>query len=252
MLMGQQANTWPNFTRSKSRAGRPRLPFSASMMTLVSRRKVAISAAGYFFEALGGFLAQLFDPLGRSLLEFGMVLVLPGAGRGFRGFDLAEAHQFLFRRLGQKSAATALADEGVDLGNQLLGDDDVGTFDVHRPTYSLTACGPWQRLHRLLKVGFTSASMASRLRQKSASRSSRKALAPSESAFSGQSCTSTNTPSMPTATAARARGAMNSGWPLDAAPAPPGSCTLCVASKTTGQPASRIVLRPRMSTTRLL
>src|ERR1017187_6294582 len=116
MLMWQHANIWPNFTRSKSRAGRPRLLLSASMMTLVSRRKVAISAAGYFLEALVVFLAQLFDPLGSSLLEFGMVLVLPGAGRGFRGFDLAEAHQFLFRRLGQKSAAPALADEGVDLG----------------------------------------------------------------------------------------------------------------------------------------
>ena len=35
-------------------------------------------------------------------------------------------------------------------------------------------------------------------------------------------------------------------------PAAPGSCTLCVASKTTGQPDSRMIARPRMSTTRLL
>src|ERR1039458_7814583 len=103
MLMGQQANTWPDLTRSKSRAGRPRLLFSASIMTQVSKRDVAMSTAGYFFEALVVFLAQLFDPLGCSLLEFGMVLVLPGTGGGFQGFDLAQAHQFLFRRLGEKA-----------------------------------------------------------------------------------------------------------------------------------------------------
>src|ERR1019366_2269281 len=57
---------------------------------------------------------------------------------------------------------------------------------------------------------------------------------------------------MPTATAARASGAMNSGCPLDPAPAPPGNCTECVASNTTGQPASRIIFNPRISTTRLL
>ena len=44
------------------------------------------------------------------------------------------------------------------------------------------------------------------LRQKSPSRSSRKALGPSESACSGRSCTSTKMPSTPAATAARASG----------------------------------------------
>ena len=99
---------------------------------------------------------------------------------------------------------------------------------------------------------FTSPSMACSRRQKSASRLSRRALAPSDSAFSGASCTSTNTPSTPAATAARASGSINSGWPLDALPAPPGSWTLCVASNTTGQPASRMIFNPRISTTRLL
>jgi hypothetical protein len=45
---------------------------------------------------------------------------------------------------------------------------------------------------------------------------------------------------------------MNCGCPPKRAPAPPGNCTLWVASKTTGQPASRMIFRPRMSTTRLL
>src|SRR5260370_31019114 len=107
--MGQHANTWPDLTKSKSRAGRPRLLFSASIMTQVSKRNVAISTSGYFFEALIVLLAQLLDPLGCSLLEFGMVLVLPGTGGGFQGFDLAQAHQFLLRRLGEKSAAPPLA-----------------------------------------------------------------------------------------------------------------------------------------------
>src|ERR1035437_7797618 len=131
MLMGQQANTWPDFTKSNSRAGRPRLLFSTSIMTQVSKRNVAMSTAGYFFKALVVFLAQLLDPLGGPLLKFGMVLVLPGTGGGFQGFDLAQAHQLLFCRLGEKSTAPPLADDGIDLGNQLLGDNDVGAFDVH-------------------------------------------------------------------------------------------------------------------------
>src|ERR1035437_1502249 len=116
MSMGQQANTWPDLTRSKSRAGRPRLLFSASIMTQVSTRNVAMSTAGYFFEAPVVFLAQLFDPLGGPLLEFGMVFILPGTGGGFQGFDLTQAHQLLFRRLGEKSTAPPLADDGVKRG----------------------------------------------------------------------------------------------------------------------------------------
>src|ERR1039457_7470752 len=84
MLMGQQAKTWPDFTRSKSKTRRPRLPFSASMMTQVSKRNVAVSTPCYFLEALVVFLAQLLDPLGRSLLEFGMVLVFPGQSPRWR------------------------------------------------------------------------------------------------------------------------------------------------------------------------
>jgi len=40
--------------------------------------------------------------------------------------------------------------------------------------------------------------------------------------------------------------------PARSVAAPPGNCTLWVASKTTGQPESRMILSPRMSTTRLL
>ena len=40
-------------------------------------------------------------------------------------------------------------------------------------------------------------------------------------------------------------------WPPEEAPLPPGSCTECVASKTTGACVSRMIASPRMSLTRL-
>ena len=59
-------------------------------------------------------------------------------------------------------------------------------------------------------------------------------FAPSESASSGLSCTSRKSASMPTPTAARTRYSTYSRLPEDDVPLPPGSCTLCVPSKTTG------------------
>src|SRR5271154_7251303 len=61
------------------------------------------------------------------------------------------------------------------------------------------------------------------------------ALAPSDFASFGLSCTSMNTPSTPAATAARDNRGMNSGCPpLTAGPSPSdcddGNCTECVAS----------------------
>ncbi len=61
-----------------------------------------------------------------------------------------------------------------------------------------------------------------------------------------------NTPATPEATAARASTGTNSRWPPLDVPCPPGSCTEWVASKTTGQPVSRITIKARMSDTRLL
>src|SRR5207249_11448182 len=61
-----------------------------------------------------------------------------------------------------------------------------------------------------------------------------KAFGPSERAAAGLSCVSRKTPSTPAATAARASGSMNCGCPPLERPCPPGSCTECVTSKTTG------------------
>jgi len=57
---------------------------------------------------------------------------------------------------------------------------------------------------------------------------------------------------MPDATAARASTGMNSRCPPEAEPCPPGNCTECVASNTTGQLVSRMIASERMSETRLL
>ena len=83
-------------------------------------------------------------------------------------------------------------------------------------------------------------------------RSSGQAFGPSDSALAGSGWVSMNTPATPAATAARASTGTNSRWPPEALPCPPGSCTECVASNTTGQPVSRITASERMSETRLL
>ncbi|MND58932.1 hypothetical protein D3C80_501060 [compost metagenome] len=77
-------------------------------------------------------------------------------------------------------------------------------------------------------------------------------LGPSDGALSGSSCVSRKTASTPTATAARARTGTNSRCPPEDVPWPPGCCTLWVASKTMGQPISRMIGKDRMSLTRVL
>src|SRR5262249_36139355 len=94
--------------------------------------------------------------------------------------------------------------------------------------------------------------MARRSRSSRGSRASGSIVGPSDGARSGSSCTSMNTASTPKATAARARGSTYWRSPPERVPSPPGSCTECVASKTTGTPRSRITPRLRKSTTRLL
>ena len=69
-----------------------------------------------------------------------MVFVLPCSGGAFQSLDLAETHQLLLGRLRKECAAASFADQGVDLHDQLLGDDDVGSFGVHKiENYVVTA-----------------------------------------------------------------------------------------------------------------
>jgi hypothetical protein len=60
------------------------------------------------------------------------------------------------------------------------------------------------------------------------------------------------TPDTPVATAARRGPERTRAWPPLVVPCPPGSCTECVASNTTGKPVSRMIASERMSETRLL
>ena len=83
-------------------------------------------------------------------------------------------------------------------------------------------------------------------------RSSGQAFGPSDSAFAGSGWVSMNIPATPAATAARASTGTNSRCPPEASPWPPGNCTECVASNTTGQPVARMTASERMSDTRLL
>ena len=59
-------------------------------------------------------------------------------------------------------------------------------------------------------------------------------------------------PSTPTPAAPRAKNSTYSRLPAELVPAPPGNCTLCVASKITGYPVERIIGKERISTTKLL
>ena len=59
-------------------------------------------------------------------------------------------------------------------------------------------------------------------------------------------------PATPTATAARANTGTISRCPPETSPRPPGICTECVASNTTGQPVPRMMGIERISDTRLL
>src|SRR5262249_14788883 len=93
------------------------------------------------------------------------------------------------------------------------------------------------------------ARIASRLERSGFTVSSASMFGPSDGAWSGSSCTSVNSASMPTATAARASAGTSRRSPPERSPSPPGRWTECVASKTTGCPNERKIGSERKSTT---
>ena len=99
------------------------------MMTVVSRRNVAILAGGYFFKSALVFLAQFADVLGSSLLQLGMVFLFPG-NESVKGLKLAATHEFFLGGLGDEAAALAVAHQGIDFLDQLGGQYYMGSF-VH-------------------------------------------------------------------------------------------------------------------------
>src|SRR5262249_21904397 len=136
----------------------------------------------------------------------------------------------------------------VERRAQALADRrDPGALKLEHATGALLPLGA----HRPSSTRTTRASAPSWRRSPGRS-SSRRLVAPSDSARSGSSCTSRKTASAPAPTAARASVATIARSPPDEAPRAPGCCTLWVASKTTGQPLSASTGSARMSDTRLL
>lgn len=75
-----------------------------------------------------GFGANLAHPGGGSVLQFRVVFVLPGS-RGFlECVTLPAALNLLAGCLGQERAATALADQFIDFGNQICRHRDAHMF----------------------------------------------------------------------------------------------------------------------------
>src|SRR5262249_32394320 len=124
---------------------------------------------------------------------------------------------------------------------------DAGALHLEHATGALLPLGA----HRPASARTTRASAPSWRRSPGRS-SSRRLVAPSDSARSGSSCTSRKTASAPAPTAARASVATIARAPPDEKPRARGCCTLWVASNTTGQPLSASTGNARMSDTRLL
>jgi len=83
------------------------------------------------FQTPLAFLSQSFDKGGGAGFEFRMILVLPGAGRLADGRQLPLAHELSGGSLHQKLASAALANDLVNVSDQLLGNHHVGSADAH-------------------------------------------------------------------------------------------------------------------------
>ena len=82
-------------------------------------------------QPLFTFLAQFLPPPSGSDSKFRVVLIFPGPRHAFQRLDLLKASKFLLSRLGEKLAATALANQSVNLAHERFGDDDVCASIAH-------------------------------------------------------------------------------------------------------------------------
>ena len=83
--------------------------------------------ADRFMKVAVAFPAKFFDPARRAHLQFRMIFIFPGSGNVLESADLLKPAKFFFSRLRQKLAASALADQSVDLADQRFRNDDVGS-----------------------------------------------------------------------------------------------------------------------------
>src|SRR6185437_4586497 len=114
---------------------------------------------------------------------------------------------------------------GFDRG-VTAGIDDLARADVGDSAHGVGVLNKISSSGRALTASSSSFSVF----RSGSIRSRGHALGPSESALDGSGWVSMNIPAIPEATAARASTGMNSRWPPEAVPLPPGSCTEWVAS----------------------
>jgi hypothetical protein len=92
-----------------------------------------------FSKSSLGLTPHLPHPGLGSILQFGVIRVLTSTGRSPQGFTLLTALDFVAGDLSQERAPAPLADQLIDVGNQIDGKNDVRSlahFIGH--TYSVT------------------------------------------------------------------------------------------------------------------
>ena len=90
-----------------------------------------MSAGGYFTKTALILLAQIFDPLGCSLFQLGMIFVFPRASHSFKGGELLPADKLSLSGLADEAAALPNANYGINLFDQLAGENYMCAFGVH-------------------------------------------------------------------------------------------------------------------------
>jgi len=82
-------------------------------------------------QPLFAFLAEFLHPPTGPDLEFRMVFIFPGSRHTFQRLNLLKPSKLLLSSLGQKLAASALANQSVNLVHERFGDDDVCASIAH-------------------------------------------------------------------------------------------------------------------------
>lgn len=76
-------------------------------------------------KSLLGLRAHLAHPSGRSVLQFGMIFILPCSLGGTQRIALLATLNFVADNLGDKRTAASLTDQLVDIGHHVDRQDDM-------------------------------------------------------------------------------------------------------------------------------
>jgi hypothetical protein len=97
-------------------------------------------------------LAELPHPFGRPVCQFRMVLILPSPGSVAKSLALATNHDLATGHFGEKRTSASLADQFVDIGNQIDREDDVCSamqYLRHTPSVTYYFVLTWKGLKSL-------------------------------------------------------------------------------------------------------